>query len=133
MNRHFEREKFLASFPAEKGTKGERIQAARLILWQTFRPHKLYVAVAEQGIFAHLGTTSEYLDLTANYNRYNDELDAVRREYKLLRHAKRFSVYHHSSRDEGIHINTLVYGHGTIERGCLVEHSSLNGNFHIER
>lgn len=124
----------------------DRLAAARTILWRELAGVAFHAAVVEGGRFAHVGTTSEYLDLLTAASEF-------RALYKLVPEAVWFEAGRRVTSSSGCEalaenaappapappprtftvLNSLFHTAGRKGRGSVVEHSELWGSWHVGR
>ena len=124
----------------------DRLAAARTILWRELAGVAFHAAVVEGGRFAHVGTTSEYLDLLTAASEF-------RALYKLVPEAVWFEAGRRVTSSSGCEalaenaappppsppprtftvLNSLLHTAGRKGRGSVVEHSELWGAWHVGR
>ena len=121
----------------------DRLAAARVILWRELSDVAFHAAVVEGGRFAHVGTTSEYLDLLTSASEF-------RSLYNLVPEAVWFESGRRVTSSSGCEaseappaapdgppsrtftvLNSLLHTSGYKGRGSVVEHSELWGSWHM--
>jgi hypothetical protein len=120
----------------------DRLAAARVILWRELAGVAFFAAVVEGGRFAHVGTTSEYLDLLSAPSQFR-ELYRLAPEAVWFEQDRRVistlgcepesgSVVPLGSPQRSFTVlNSLFHTSGRKGRGSVVEHAELWGRWHI--
>jgi fucokinase len=149
MNRDFDYDTYMALPPSDQHAPVHRTRALREQLWSVFRNYEFGCCFAPGGEFCHVGTTAEYMELVVRSSRADDDDDSnagasnhsmletvprkVYREFGLKPRARAFVQLESNVHPSAILVNTLVLGCGKIEAGAMIENSSLQGNFSIEK
>ncbi|MDX9755056.1 MAG: L-fucokinase [bacterium] len=116
-----EKETYMAMESSAKDLSA--LHRAREQLWQTLRPLSFQAIVAENGLFAHLGTTKETIDLFVQ--------DSPFRRPFGLHHTVRSYVEEAEVAGDAVVINSMLFGPGRVDTGAVIEHSKLQGNWSI--
>ncbi|MEW6236892.1 MAG: L-fucokinase [Candidatus Omnitrophota bacterium] len=99
------------------------LRRARELLWNSLHTVPFHAAVSQAGVFAHLGTTREYVDMFV--------ADSPLREHYHLTEKVQSYIEPPATADGAALVNSLLAGSGSVQKNAVIEHSELRGGWNI--
>ncbi len=99
------------------------LRAAREKLWENLHELSFHAIIVDEGEFAHIGTSKEYVEL------FTKNVD-FHQLFGFQRHV-RSHVEAPELEENAVIINSLLTGVGKAEPYAVIEHSELKGNWHV--